>query len=313
MSNVTSMFSADSPIYHGIGNVVKGAQTSAEAIKLAGLDWTADKRLIYTGDGIQIPDYYAITRSDNNEVLGISTKKYVPIQNSEAFAFTDSLLGNGVTYETAGALKGGKRVWMLAKITDRQDYKLAGDECVPYLLFSNSFDAKGAVRVCLTVTRVICENTLNYALKNAKRSWSVRHMGNIQMNLEEARETLKLTSRYLANMEEQADTMTQTVISPKFMEEMANYLFPVKGDMTDLMKSRAENAQGTLRTLYNTKSDIKKFKGTAWGAYLAITDMASHVAPARNGAYAKENRMVSLFDGGADIASKAQEFIMANA
>ena len=310
MSNVTSMFSADSPIYHGIGNVVKGAQTSAEAIKLAGLDWTADKRLIYTGDGIQIPDYYAITRSDNNEVLGISTKKYVPIQNSEAFAFTDSLLGNGVT---AGALKGGKRVWMLAKITDRQDYKLAGDECVPYLLFSNSFDAKGAVRVCLTVTRVICENTLNYALKTAKRSWSVRHMGNIQMNLEEARETLKLTSRYLANMEEQADTMTQTVISPKFMEEMANYLFPVKGDMTDLMKSRAENAQGTLRTLYNTKSDIKKFKGTAWGAYLAITDMASHVAPARNGAYAKENRMVSLFDGGADVASKAQEFIMANA
>ena len=295
MSNVTSMFSADSAVYHGIGNVVKGAQTSAEAIKLAGLDWTADKRLVYTSDGIQIPDYYAITRSDNNDVLGISTKKYVPIQNSEAFAFTDSLLGNGVTYETAEAIK------------------LAGDECVPYLLFSNSFDAKGAVRVCLTVTRVICENTLNYALKTAKRSWSVRHMGNIQMNLEEARETLKLTSRYLANMEEQADTMTQTVISPKFMEEMANYLFPVKGDMTDLMKSRAENAQGTLRTLYNTKSDIKKFKGTAWGAYLAITDMASHVAPARNGAYAKENRMVSLFDGGADIASKAQEFIMANA
>ena len=248
MSNVTSMFSADSAVYHGIGNVVKGAQSSAEAIKLAGLDWTADKRLIYTGDGIQIPDYYAITRSDNNEVLGISTKKYIPIQNSEAFAFTDSLLGNGVTYETAGALKGGKRVWMLAKITDRQDYKLAGDECVPYLLFSNSFDAKGAVRVCLTVTRVICENTLNYALKTAKRSWSVRHMGNIQMNLEEARETLKLTSRYLANMEEQADTMTQTVISPKFMEELAIYLFPVKGDMTDLMKSRAENAQGSLRT-----------------------------------------------------------------
>ena len=101
MSNVTSMFSADSAVYHGIGNVVKGARSSAEAIKLAGLDWTADKRLIYTSDGIQIPDYYAITRSDNNEVLGISTKKYVPIQNSEAFAFTDSLLGNGVTYETA--------------------------------------------------------------------------------------------------------------------------------------------------------------------------------------------------------------------
>lgn len=141
------------------------------------------------------------------------------------------------------------------------------------------------------------------------KSWSVRHMGNIQMNLEEARETLKLTSRYLTNMEEQADIMTQTVISPKFMEEMANYLFPVKGDMTDLMKNRAENAQNTLRTLYNTKSDIKKFKGTVWGAYLTITDMASHVAPARNGAYAKENRMVSLFDGGNDIVTKAQEFM----
>lgn len=309
MSNVTSMFSADSAVYHGVGNVVKDAQTSAEAIKLAGLDWTADKRLIYTGDGIEIPDYYAITRSDNNEVLGISTKKYIPIQNSEAFAFTDSLLGNGVTYETAGAIKGGKRVWMLAKITDRQDYKLAGDECVPYLLFSNSFDAKGAVRVCLTVTRVICENTLNYALENAKRSWSVRHMGNIQMNLEEARETLKLTSRYLANMQEQADVMTQTVISPKFIYDMANYLFPVNDKMTELQKSRAEYAQGTLVNLYKTKDDIKKFQNNKWGAYLAITDFASHIAPARNSATAKESRMLALFDGGNDIVTKAQEFM----
>lgn len=307
---VTSMFSADTAVYHGVGNVVKGAQTSADAIKLAGLDWTADKRLIYDADGNEIPDYFAITRSDTKEALGVVTKRYVPIQNKDAFAFTDELLGNGVHYETAGAINNGKRVWMLAKFEAHNNYKLAGDECIPYLLFSNNFDGKGAVRVALTVTRVICENTLNYALNNAKRSWNIRHMGDTAFKLEEARETLKLTGRYLANMEEQADKMTQAVISPKFIYDVANYLFPVNDKMTDLQKSRAEDAQGTLVTLYNTKDDIKKFKGNQWGVYLAVTDFASHVAPTRNSATAKESRMLSLFDGGNDIVTKAQEFMV---
>lgn len=309
MSNVTSMFSADSAVYHGVGNVVKGAQTSAEALKLAGLDWTADKRLIYDAEGNEIPDYFAITRSDTKCALGIVTKKYVPIQNKDAFAFTDELLGNGVTYETAGAINDGKRVWMLARFEEHNDYKLAGDECIPYLLFSNNFDGKGSARVCVTVTRVICENTLNYALSHAKRSWAIRHMGDTAFKLEEARQTLNLTGRYLANMQEQADVMTQTVISPKFIYDMANYLFPVNDKMTDLQKHRAEDMQGTLVNLYKTKDDIKKFQNNKWGAYLAITDLASHIAPARNSATAKEPRMLSLFDGGNDIVTKAQEFM----
>ena len=66
----------------------------------------------------------------------IVSDRYRIVQNEEAFQFTDDLLGEGVTYETAGSLQGGKKVWMLAKLPEK--YIIAGDEVTPYLVFFNS-------------------------------------------------------------------------------------------------------------------------------------------------------------------------------
>lgn len=314
ITKVSSIFTANNTIYDGLGNPITGAQNSKEAMKLAGLDWEVTKNPIYDCNGAEIPGYFGIMRNDTNKTLGIVTKRYKPVQNAEAFAFTDELLGNGVRYETAGSLLDGKRVWMLAKLEDHNDYKLAGDECIPYLLFSNSFDGKSSVHVALTVTRVWCQNTLNMALKNAKRTWSFTHKGDIQSKILEARQTLELTNRYLSDMEEQADMMTQIAIHPAFVEQMAKYMFPVnEAEATDLMRQRQENKRSELINIYNTKDDIAKFRNTAWGAYLALTDFASHSTPNRNTATAKENRFVTMFDGSStDIATIGAEYLMAN-
>lgn len=309
MALASSIFEAR-PMYDGVGNVVSGAKSSAEAIKLAGLDWTAEKQSLMTARGAKIPDYYGVVRTDTNKVLGVVSKRYKPVQNAEAFSFVDELLGNGVQYETAGAIRDGKRVWMLAKMDDGNDYKLAGDKCVPYLLFSNSFDGKSSVKVCLTVTRVWCENTLNMALKNAQRVWSVTHAGDIKYKIEEARNTLELTSRYLANMQETADSLTQIAIAPNFIADMAQTLFPYKDSDSDIIQSRAKTKQNALTALYDTKEDIKPFKGTAWGAYLALTDWASHAAPDRETDTARMNSMVKAFDGAEDVATVGARLIM---
>lgn len=86
------------------------------------------------------------------------TNRYKVIQNEEAFSFTDSLLGEGVRYETAGSLQRGKKVWLLARMP--QDYIITGERISPYLVFSNIHDGSGAIKVALTPIRVVCNNTL---------------------------------------------------------------------------------------------------------------------------------------------------------
>ena len=95
-----------------LGRIVMDAPASREALELAGLDWQVESRNIYSGTGAMIPGYRANVRSTDEAVLGVVSDRYCIVQNEEAFQFTDDLLGEGVTYETAGSLQGGKKVWM---------------------------------------------------------------------------------------------------------------------------------------------------------------------------------------------------------
>ena len=177
--------------WHSLGVRVEEAPTSAEAIKLAGLDWTVEGRPIFTDSGIQIPGYVANTRSSDNSVLGVVSEKYQIVQNADAFAFTDALIGEDCRYETAGSLKNGKSVWMLAKLPRT---KLLDDDVDQYLCFNNSHNGMGAVRVFSTPVRVVCNNTLNIALSQASRFWSCKHMGKMEDKLAEASHTLRLAN-----------------------------------------------------------------------------------------------------------------------
>ena len=111
-ANVETMFSVRETPWHGLGRIVMEAPASREALELAGLDWQVESRNIYSGTGAMIPGYRANVRSTDEAVLGVVSDRYRIVQNEEAFQFTDDLLGEGVTYETAGSLQGGKKVWI---------------------------------------------------------------------------------------------------------------------------------------------------------------------------------------------------------
>lgn len=193
-ANVESMFYAgrEKP-WHGLGTQVEEAPTSADALRLAGLDWTVQRKPIQVCGGRKVDNFFANVRSSDGAVLGVVSDRYQVVQNAEAFAFTDALIGGEgqVHYETAGSLMGGRKIWLLAKLPDTE---IVGDKTEPYLCFSNTHDGSGAIRVCMTPIRVVCNNTLNIALNGAKRAWSVRHTGDIQAKLQEAR--LEVENRY---------------------------------------------------------------------------------------------------------------------
>ena len=165
-ANVETMFSVRETPWHGLGRIIMDAPASREALELAGLDWQVESRYIYSSTGAMIPGYRANVRSTDDAVLGVVSDRYRIVQNEEAFQFTDDLLGEGVTYETAGSLQGGKKVWMLARLPRK--YLIAGDQVVPYLVIFNSHDGSSGVKVAMTPIRVVCQNTLNLALNTAQ-------------------------------------------------------------------------------------------------------------------------------------------------
>ena len=113
-ANVESMFYTRKAPWHGLGVRVEEAPESKEALIQAGLDWKVEQTDVYAASGERILGYKANIRDIDRSVLGIVGDRYKIVQNEEAFAFTDGLLGEGVKYETAGSLAGGKIVWMLA-------------------------------------------------------------------------------------------------------------------------------------------------------------------------------------------------------
>lgn len=147
-AEVETMFYLRKEPWHGLGTQVMEAPNSKEALKLAGLDWKVVQEPLITGAGDMVDGYKANVRNTDNRVLGVVGDRYRIVQNEEAFAFTDDLLGYGVRYETAGSLQGGKKVWMLAHMP--QEYIIVGEHISPYLLFSNSHDGSGAVKVAIT-------------------------------------------------------------------------------------------------------------------------------------------------------------------
>ena len=167
---------------------------------------------IYTEIEELVEGYKANIRDVDRKVLGVVTDRYKIVQNQEAFAFTDELLGEGVRHETAGSLQGGRRVWLLAHLP--QEYIISGERISPYLVFFNSHDGSGAIKVAITPIRVVCQNTLNLALSTAKRSWSMIHTGDIKGKMQEAKDTLFMAEKYMDSLGKEFETLRRKKILP---------------------------------------------------------------------------------------------------
>ena len=290
---VESMVYTREKPWHGLGTKVEEAPTSADALRLAGLDWRVEQKNIQLCGGSKVPGYKANVRSTDGKVLGVVSDRYRIVQNADAFEFTDSIIGGDVRYETAGSLNGGKKIWLLAKLSETE---IAGDKTEPYLCFSNTHDGSGAVRVCMTPIRVVCNNTLNLALDSAKRAWSVRHTGSLQSKMHEARACLRMANTYMGALAEKADRMANTTITRDQLNRILDELFPVDEHTTEREKQNIKKLRDEYMVCYFAP-DLVKFRDTAWGAYNAMSDMITHNAPLRKTENYRENNWGRLMDG----------------
>jgi phage/plasmid-like protein (TIGR03299 family) len=282
--------------WHGLGTAVNSCPTSADAIKLAGLDWEVVQRPLYTSinnDVVGIPNQKVNIRNTDNNVLGIVTDRYKPVQNKAAFDFTDALIGEGCTYETAGSLYEGKKVFLLAKMPEQS---ILGEKFDPYICFTNTHDGTGAIRAVMTPVRVVCQNTLSLAINGATRAWSTRHLGDMQSKLAEARYTLKLANDYMEKFSVVADRLANTSITEDQTQAVIDGLFPVTSDMSERqVKNQTDKKDAFMVCMI--APDIVKYKGTAYQLIQAASDFATHRTPKRKTSTYQERTFNSVLDG----------------
>lgn len=308
MAGVETMFAARTTSWDGMGNRVSEAKSSEEAIDLAGLNWTVESKPIFLGDGTQINGSFANVRSSDNKPLGIVGERYKIVQNSEAFAFTDALLGEGVKYETAGSIKEGKIIWLLAKMPEPFD--LLGDKVDPYLVFTNTHDGSGSVRVAVTNVRVICQNTLNLALRTAKRTWTARHTGNIQYKLDDALQTLELTHQYIEATKTTFEELHKHKMDEFTLYRTVNNIVPIAETMTDRQKTNAESIREDILFRYKNAPDLRVLDQTGARLVQAVADTVDHMTPFRETGNYKENKFKRTIEGN-ELLDKAVGIILA--
>ena len=275
--------------------MVAEAPNSKDALRLAGLNWKVLQEPVYTENEELIQGYKANVRDTDRKVLGVVTDRYKVIQNEEAFAFTDTLLGEGVRYETAGSMQEGRRVWMLARLP--REFIICGERISPYMVFSNTHDGSGAVKTALTPIRVVCNNTLNLALRTAKRSWSMIHTGDISGKIEEAKNTLFLADEYMTALGQEFENLRKIKLSEKQVLDYIRILLPMEENYSLLQKRGVEKLRADMKMRYFDAPDLKDVGNNGYRFVNAVSDFATHSTPRRKTANYKENIFARTADG----------------
>lgn len=307
-ANVESMFYVRQAPWHGLGVRVEAAPSSEEALRLSDLDWQVIQQPVMTTEGIPVPGYKANLRDTDHQVLGVVTDRYRVVQNAEAFAFTDGLLGEGVKYETAGSLQNGKKIWLLAKLPDK--YIIEGDRIEPYLVFSSSHDGSGSIKVAMTPIRVVCQNTLNLALSSAKRVWSTIHVGDLAGKMDQAHNTLLLAEKYMGQLGMEFSRLSKIRLSDQKVLQYIDQLLPMDNQPTETHRKNITRIREDMKRRYFDAPDLRHVGKNAYRFLNAVSDFATHAKPLRETASYRENLFARTMEGN-PLMDKAYEMVLA--
>jgi phage/plasmid-like protein (TIGR03299 family) len=325
-NNEYSFFSVKERAWHGLGKIVDQYPTSAEAIKFAGLDYRVEKRPLFTYDTenhtgdpdtdllipeIEVPNYFATIRTDTEQVLGVVGKDYEVVQNVDAFEFFDAIVGggDGILYETAGALGKGERIFITAKLPG---YVRIGREDLleQYLFLTTSHDGFGSITAAFTPIRVVCNNTLNAAMRNHSNAIKIRHTASANDRLKTAHELMGISSTLSAELQGIFNQWAQVRITDKEVKKLIQIaMAPNKEVLKNLEAGKMDELSTTYTNIvdkvyeYALSSPTQQMEttaGTVFGAYNAVTGYFQNVRNYKDG----EAKFKSIIEGTAKLRAQ---------
>ena len=307
--NGVASFASTQTAWHGLGQIVGGAMTAQEAIRLAHLDYEVVKVpnfAYHNGEFLDTPASFSTLRTDTNQILGDRIgKNYTIVQNLEAFDFFDTITQAGeAMYETAGVLGIGEKIFVTAKMPDTIRIAGTDDLTEVYVLLTSSHDGSGSIIAAVTPVRVVCSNTLNMALNNTINRVAIRHTSVVKDRLAEAHKVLGISKVFVQEANECFNHLSKKYVSDDSVKELIRNLF----NEQERDSTRIKNIEDAVLECYFTGVGQEKIVGTAWGAINGITFYLDHVKNYRNDATKFDNII-----GGSStlIATRATELLLA--
>jgi phage/plasmid-like protein (TIGR03299 family) len=281
--------------WHGLGTALDEADLYdwQSASKKAGLDWSVDLVPLITADTQAKVAHRAVRRTSDGKVLGVVGPRYAPLQNRDAFGWFQPFLdAKEAALHTAGSLRGGSRIWVLAKLNRDPLVIAAGDEVAKFVLLSHGHDGSLAVRAGFTPIRVVCQNTLSMAHgSDASKLIRVKHTKDVLENLENIREVMDL-----ANAEFEATAEQYRVLARKSINQadLRKYVRRVLKIDEENPSTRSLNIIEEIVRLAETGrgNDLPSIRGTYWSAYNGVSEYLTY-----NRGRSEDNRLNSLWFG----------------
>lgn len=290
---VTSFVSARQDAWHQLGQTLPDAFTAEQAMEHGYLGgWNVRKTPILAQVGEQqvpMPNRYAVVRDNpvtagQIDVLGDVGTAYRVIQNEELAGLLDTLVDeSGAHFETAGAIDGGRKVFVSMKLPGH--IKVGGVDPVDnYIAAMTSHDGWLPTSVMVTPIRVVCQNTMNLAFRQASNIFRVRHTsGAHRAIVQQAREALDFTFDYLDGFQAEAEELVNTTMTAERFEQIVTAEFGPAGgkDAPKATATRWDNKLGEMLTLFADSNTHERVRDTAWAGLNALTEWHDHYAPVR--------------------------------
>lgn len=326
-----SMFSVVETPWHKLGVILDAPPTTAEAIKVSGLDWNVEKKPLFLATGEKVEAFANVRTSDHSILANHVGPDYTLLQNRDAFAWFDPFLASGeATLETAGSLRDGAVVWVLARIgADSVIVPRSDDRVAKYLLLSNSHNGRESVRIGETPTRVVCANTLAMAHAKGNKLKRVKHTASMLGKLGAARALISEENEKFEKTAEKYRALARRQVSAREVAQVVSHVFeapPVgfRDDdlMSELLRDRFATPEKEDRKMRNARerhetivelfergrgNDMPGVKGTAWALYNGVTEYLQYERPRSNEA----TRLDSLtFGDGAEKSERALDRLL---
>lgn len=271
--------------WHGLGQQLKAGATIEQWRKAAGMNFS-----IYTspvqfespesvGDPMTFNGHNVLYRSDTKVPLAVVSDKYQVVQPKEVLEFyRDLTAGAGFNLETAGVLKGGKKYWALASMG--KEAKILDDQIKGYLLLGSACDGSMATTAMFTSIRVVCNNTLGFAMNEADNGTAKAVVRiNHRTSFDEAKVKAQLGlaanswDSFLYNVNVWSKTKVDLVQAQAYFDKVASYT-TTEGE--ERVSDRTSKYLMELFAGAGKGSDLKSANGTAWGLINAVTEFVDH-------------------------------------
>jgi phage/plasmid-like protein (TIGR03299 family) len=301
--------------WHGLGTKVSNDLTPQQMMEKAGVDWKVqevESFVEFNGERMATGQKSLIRETDGKILTNVG-KDWHPCQNETAFEFfNEYVLAGDMEMHTAGSLRDGQYVWALAKVKESFDL-FGGDQVDSYMLFSNPHVYGKSIDVRFTPIRVVCNNTLTFALDTkSQRAVKVGHRAAFEPDM--VKEQLGIAHEKFAKYKEMAQFLGSKRFNVDSLLQYYNDVFPLtsgkdKQDSVNLesISRQAKNAYDVLET----QPGAEYAEGTWWQAFNSVTFVTDHVQ-GRNA----DNRLHSQWFGQNQLrkikaAEKAVEYALA--